>query len=131
MIHRIHLYCLVLLSLTFVGVGCSKKEKPQAVQDYNAVRAELRAQVESGTLTREEAIVRLAEARARIKSYARKKKKERLSPELEALGKDLKEQMDKGDMTAKEAKAAWFKAAGTAKSNAKTKSSEDSSEVKK
>ncbi len=111
MIHNIQVYCLVLVALVFALVGCSKKEKPQAVRDYNSVRADLRAQVEKGTLTREEAIVKLAEAQAQAKSYAGKKKKERLSPELEALGKDLKERMDKGDMTAEEAKNAWVDAA--------------------
>ncbi len=111
MIRRNHVRCLVLLSLTLVFVGCSKKKEPEEVQDYNSVRADLRAQVEQGQLTREEAIVKLAEARANAKSYARKKKKETLSPELEALGKDLKEQMAKGHMTEEEAKAAWIKAA--------------------
>jgi len=102
---------VLCLGLVLSSAGCSKKEEPQEVQDYNSVRADLRAQVEKGTLTREEAIVKLAEARAKPKSYAGNKKKERLSPELEALGKDLKEQMAKGDMTEEEAKAAWIKAA--------------------
>ncbi|MCP4452486.1 MAG: hypothetical protein GY809_13575, partial [Planctomycetes bacterium] len=84
--------CVVILCLALIlaGTGCSKKEAPQAVQDYNSIRADLRAQVEKGQLTREEAIVKLAEAQAHKKSYARKKKKERFSPKLEALGKDLK-----------------------------------------
>ena len=112
MIHRMHVTCLVLLlSLVFATVGCSKKEQPQEVRDYNSIRADLRAQVEKGQLTREEAIVKLAEAQAHKKSYARKKKKETLSPKLAALGKDLKEQVGKGDMTAEEAKAAWVDAA--------------------
>jgi hypothetical protein len=123
--------CAFILSLMFAISGCSKKEAPQAVRDYNSIRADLRAQVEQGKLTREEAIVRLAEARARTKSYAGKKKKERLSPELEALGKDLKEQMAKGDMTEEEAKAAWMKAAGRTKSTAKTKNTKDAPEEKK
>ena len=125
--------CVVILCLGLVltSAGCSRKEQPQQVQDYNSVRANLRAQVEQGTLTREEAIVKLAEARANTKSYAGKKKKERLSPELEALGKDLKAQMAKGDMTEEEAKAAWIRAAGEAKSNARTKKGSDSPEVKK
>ena len=142
MIHRMHVYCLVLLlSLVFATVGCSKKEQPQQVQDYNSIRADLRAQVEQGQLTREEAIVKLAEARAHKKSYARKKKKEALSPELEALGKDLKEQMDKGEMTAEEAKNAWVDAAlksgaiteeeAQAKRQAKKRRTQDSAEGKK
>ena len=116
------------LGLTLAGAGCSKKEMPQAVQDYNAVRADLRSQVEKGTLTREEAIVKLAEARAKTKSYALKKKKT-LSPELAAIGKDLKDRMAKGDMTAEEAKAEWIKAAGVAKAG--TKKGQGTSEVKK
>jgi len=102
---------VLCLGLALVNAGCSKKEQPQQVQDYNSVRADLRAQVEQGTLTREEAIVKLAEAQAHKKSYASKKKKETLSPELAALGKDLKEQVGKGDMTAEEAKNAWVDAA--------------------
>ena len=104
--------CSLVLSLGLVlaNAGCAKKEQPKAVRDYNSVRADLRAQVEQGQLTREEAIVKLAEAQAKAKSYARKKK-ERLSPELQALGKDLKEQVGKGDMTAEEARDAWVKAA--------------------
>lgn len=102
--------CVVILCLGVIlaSAGCAKKEAPQAVRDYNSVRADLRAQVEQGQLTREEAIVKLAEAKA--KSYARKKK-ETLSAELAALGKDLKEQVGKGDMTAEEAKNAWVDAA--------------------
>jgi hypothetical protein len=132
MIHRMHVYCLVLLlSLVFATVGCSKKEQPQQVQDYNSIRADLRAQVEQGQLTREEAIVKLAEAQAHKKSYAGKKKKKRLSPKLEALGKDLIEQVEKGDMTKEEAKAAWMKAAGKTKSGAKTRNTKESTEEKK
>ena len=135
--------CVVILclGLMLASAGCSKKTKPQAVQDYNSVRADLRAQVEKGTLTREEAIVKLAEARAHKKSYAGKKKKETLSPELEALGKDLKEQMDKGEMTAEEAKNAWVDAAlksgaiteeeAQAKRQAKKRRTQDSAEGKK
>jgi hypothetical protein len=110
--HVVRIFCgAFILSLMFAISGCSKKEAPQAVQDYNSIRADLRAQVEQGQLTREEAIVRLAEAQANTKSYARKNKKERVSPELEALGKDLKEQMAKGDMTGEEVRAAWIEAA--------------------
>ena len=90
----------------------------------------MRAQVEKGELTREEAIVKLAEARAKPKSYAGRKK-EKFSPELEALGKDLKEQIDKGNMTEEEAKAAWIKAAGITKSKVKTKRTQESPEGKK
>jgi hypothetical protein len=122
---------VLCLGLALANAGCAKKEAPQAVRDYNSIRADLRAQVEQGTLTREEAIVRLAEAQANTKSDARKKKKEGVSPELEAIGKDLKEQVAKGDMTGEEAMAAWIKAAGITKSNAKTKNTQDSPEEKK
>lgn len=121
---------LVLLSLTFTIAGCSRKEEPKEIQDINAVRAELRAQVDKGKLTREKAIVQLAEAQAKFGAIQRKKKW-KPSPELQALGKDLKEKVEEGDMTAEEAKAEWMKAAGIAKSKARKKKSNGSSEVKK
>ena len=84
-------------------------------QDLESVTADLREQVASGELTREEAVVKLAEATKEAKFGARGKAKNRkkaeLSPALEALGENLKEQVGKGDITAEEAKAAWIKAA--------------------
>ena len=124
-------YVLVLcLGLILASASCAKKEAPQAVRDYNSIRADLRAEVETGKLTREEAIVKLAEAQAKFGSKQRKKES-KVSPELEALGKDLKERMAKVDMTDEEAKAAWIKAAGITKSSARTKKGKDSAEVKK
>jgi uncharacterized lipoprotein YehR (DUF1307 family) len=118
-VHRFHQVAGILVivfgaSVAFGLVDCSKKEEPNEVQDVNAVRAELREQVERGKLTREEAIVRLAEARV---EYGSKKKDadRKLSPELEAYGNDLKERVAKSEMTAEEAIAAWEEAARKAK----------------
>lgn len=109
----------LILGLAFAMIGCGRKEKPNEVQDINAVRAELREQVDRGKLTREEAIVRLAEAQVK---YGSKKKEagSKLSPELEAYSNELKERVAKGEMTEEEAKTAWIEAAEKAKSSAKT-----------
>lgn len=112
----VSMLCLTLiLTLSLVMGACSKKKGAQEVRDLNSVRAGLREQVASGDLTREEAIVRLAEATKEAKfgsrDKKRPKKKAELSPELEAFGKDLKEKMAKGKLTEKEAKAAWEEAA--------------------
>jgi len=123
--------CVVLLlGLTLAMTACSKKDEPKEVQDINAVREELKAKVDRGKLTREEAIVQLAEAQAKYSSD-KEEKDSKLSPELEALGKELKEKVGKGDMTDEEAMAAWLKATGIDKSSAKTKDSKDSVKEKK
>ncbi len=58
--------CFVLiLGLALTIAGCSRKE-PNEVQDIESVRANLREKVESDELTKEEAIVKLAEAEARL-----------------------------------------------------------------
>ncbi len=121
---------VLLLGLVLAMAGCSRKEKPKAVRDVNAVRAELRAQVDQGKLTREEAIVQLAEAQAKLGARERKKKWEP-SPELQALGKELTAKVEEGHMTGEEAKAVWMEAAGKAKSGARAKQSNDSTETKK
>ncbi len=120
----------LFLGLALTSTGCSKKEEPNKVQDINAVRAELREKVDRGKLTKEEAIVKLAEAQVKYGSE-KKDQDSKLSPELEAYGKELKEKMEKGDMTAEEAKDAWYKAAGIDKSSTKTKGSKDSVKDKK
>ncbi len=120
----------LILGLTCAMTGCSKKKESHEVRDVNAVRAELREQVDRGKLTREEAIVKLAEAQARFGSKQRKKDW-KPSPELEALGKELTEKVEEGHMTAEEAKAEWMKAAGIAKSQARAKKSNESSGTKK
>jgi len=120
----------LILGLTCAITGCSKKKESYEVRDVNAVRAELREQVERGKLTREEAIVKLAEAQARLGSKQRKKDW-KPSPELEALGKELKDKVEEGHMTAEEAKAEWMEAAGTAKSKARPKKGSESSGAKK
>jgi hypothetical protein len=118
------LFLALILGLMLAMTACSKKEEPNKVQDINAVRAELKAQVERGKLTREEAIVRLAEAQVKYGSDKEEKDRE-LSPELEALGEELKGKVAKGEMTADEGKDAWYKAAG------KTEDSKDSEKDKK
>ena len=132
-VHRFYLISgtmvIVFGGWATLGPGSEKKE-PRAVQDYNSVRAELRSQVDQGKLTKEEAIVQLAEAQAKL--GARQRKKEwKPSPELQALGKELTAKVEEGHMTAEEAKAEWMEAAGKAKSGARAKKRGDSTEVKK
>ena len=115
--------CFVLiLGLALDIAGCSRKKESNEAQDLDSVRAVLREQVARGELTREEAIVRLAEAtkEAKLGSAGKDKAKDeaKLSPALEALGKELKEQVAKGELTAEEAKAVWVEAAEKAKANA-------------
>ena len=112
----INALCLaLLLGLALAMAGCSKKKEANKPQDLESVRASLREQVASGELTREEAVVKLAEATKEAKfgsgSKDKDKDKAKFSPALEALGEKLKEQVGKGDMTAEDAKAAWIKAA--------------------
>ena len=116
-------FCFVLtLGLAFTIAGC--KKEPDKVKDIESVRASLREQVASGELTREEAIVRLAEAKAKLGSH--KKDEKKLSPELEALSKELKEQVDKGELSAEEAKSIWIEAAEKAKAKSSAKEIKDS-----
>ena len=123
--------CFVLiLGLVFALAGCSKKKEPTKPQDLESVRAGLREQVASGELTREEAVVKLAEATKEAKLGSRAKDKPKRSPALEALGEKQKEQVAKGELTEEEAKAAWMEAAGKIKAKAETKSSEDSAKEK-
>ena len=114
------LHVALILGLAFALIGCSRKEKPNEVQDINAVRAELREQVDRGELTKEEAIVRLAEAQVKYGSKKEKVEGMKLSPELESYSNELKERVAKGEMTAEEATTAWIEAAEKAKSSAKT-----------
>ena len=123
--------CFALsLGLVLVMAGCGKKKEPNKPQDLEYIRASLREQVANGELTREEAVVRLAEATKEAKLGARRKgktgKKAELSPALEALGKELKERMAKGELTEEEAKAAWMEAAGKAKAESSAKGTKDS-----
>lgn len=116
-------FCFVLtLGLAFTIAGC--KKEPDKAKDIESVRANLREQVASGELTREEAIVRLAEAKAKLGSHNKDEKK--LSPELEALSKGLKEQVDKGELSAEEAKSIWIEAAEKVKAKSSAKEIKDS-----
>ena len=131
MYSEIKALCFALsLGLALTMAGCSKKKEPTKPQDLESIRASLREQVASGKLTREEAVVRLAEATKEAKFGSRGKdktgKKAELSPELEALGKELKAKVAEGEMTAKEAKAAWMEAAGKAKAESSGKGTKDS-----
>ena len=111
--------CFVLiLGLALDIAGCSRKKESNEAQDLDSVRAVLREQVARGELTREEAIVRLAEATKEAKLGSAGKDKAKSSPALEALGTKLKEQVAKGELTAEEAKAVWVEAAEKAKANA-------------
>jgi hypothetical protein len=104
---------LLILVLTFAIVVLNRKKEPDKAKDIESVRVELREQVDSGKLTKEEAIVRLAEAQAYLGSDKKdgKKYEKNISPELEALGKELKEQLASGEMSEDEAKATWMEAA--------------------
>jgi len=119
--------CLALsLGLALTMAGCSKKKEANKPQDLESVRATLREQVASGELTKEEAVVRLAEATKDAKFGSGGKDKSELSPALEALGKELKEQVAKGELTSEEAKAAWMEAAGKTKTESAAKATKDS-----
>jgi hypothetical protein len=105
--------------------GCGKDE-PDQPQDLESVRANLREKVESNELTKEEAIVKLAEAQARFVSGDKDKDwdykdKDWDYPALNELGEKLKEEVDKGELTEEEAKAAWIKVAKEAKDKPGTK----------
>ena len=121
---------VLILGLTLAIAGCSRKKEPEGPQDLESVRARLKEQLASGELSKEEAIVRLAQAQAELGSKQEKEDSE-LSPELEALGSELKEKMAKGEMTDKEATAARLKATGKIESSAKTKESKDPAKEKK
>jgi len=118
--------CLALIpGLALVVVGCSRRKEPHEAQDLESVRAVLRQQGASGQLTREEAVVRLAEATKEAKLGSEGKDKDKYSPALEALGKVLKERVAKGELTAEEAKAVWVEVAENAKSKSRAKGTKD------
>ncbi|MCS1409898.1 MAG: hypothetical protein M2R45_03084 [Verrucomicrobia subdivision 3 bacterium] len=105
------------LGLALITGGCTKNSDITDAADIESLRAQLRDQVASGELTKEQAIVKLAEATKDIKFGRKDKKgdKTKLPPELEALGKQLKEQMAKGELTEAEVKAKWKESAAKAK----------------
>ena len=115
----INTLCVALiLGLALAITGCSRKKEPYQAQDLESIRASLREQVASGELTREQAVVRLAEATKEAKLGSAGKDKPKYSPALEALSKELKGRVAKGELTAEDAKIAWMEAAGKAKSSA-------------
>jgi uncharacterized membrane protein len=110
----IRTFCFVLIiGLALAIAGCSRNKEPNEAKDLESIRASLREQVASGELTREEAIVRLAEAQAKFGSDDKDKAK--LPPALKALSKELKERVAKGELTEEEAKTVWIEAAEDAK----------------
>ena len=113
-------FCLALsLGLLLTMGGCSRKKESHEAQDLESVRAGLREQVARGELTREEAVVRLAEATKEAKLGSGGKRKATLPPALEAYGDELKERVAKGEMTEEEAMTAWIEATEKAKSSGK------------
>ena len=120
----------LLLGLVLTCAGCSKKKEPNEVQDINSVRAELKEQVDQGKLTKEEAIVRLAEAQVKYGSKKKKEEGSKLPPQLEALSKELKGKVEKGELTEDEAKAVWIEAAGQAEDKTKSQANKDSEKGK-
>ena len=120
----------LVLGLTLNISGCSRKKEPNKAYDIESVRAKLREQVARGELTREEAIVRLAEATKEAKlgsgSKDKAKDKAKLSPALEALSKELKERVAKGELTAEEAKTVWTEAVENTKTKFNAKGTKDS-----
>jgi hypothetical protein len=85
-------------------------------------------------MTKEEAVVKLAEATKEAKLGSRRKgknrKKAKLSPALEALSKELKEKEAKGELTAEEAKTIWIEAAEKTKAKSSAKEPENKGAIK-
>jgi hypothetical protein len=113
---------MLLIGLTLLISGCRKE--PDNPQDLESVREDLRQQVADGDLTREEAIVKLAEAKANIGFHENDKKE--VSQELETLGNELKAQIENGQITEEEAKEKWIEAAKKAKVKSEGEKGEDS-----
>ena len=119
--------CFVLiLGLALAIAGCSRKKESNEAHDLDSVRAGLREQVARGELTKEEAIVRLAEATKEAKLGLGGKDEAKHSPALEALATELKERVAKGELTAEEAKTVWTEAAENAKTRSNAKGIKDS-----
>ena len=111
--------CFVLiLGLALTIAGCSRKE-PNEVQDIKSVRANLREKVESDEVTKEEAIVRLAEAEARLVKGG--KDKAEYSPAIKASWEKLEERVAEGELTIEEAKTIWMEEAKNIKTKASAK----------
>jgi hypothetical protein len=126
-VHRFYLItgAMVIAFGAWMTLGYSSKKGPNEAQDIDSIRAELKEQVDRGKLTKEEAIVRLAQAQVRYGSKKRGQDK-KLSPELEAFGSELKGKVAKGEMTDEEAMAAWKKAAKQSKAKSDGVASKDS-----
>ena len=113
----IKILCIALiLGLMFSGCG---KDEPDQPQDLESVRASLREKVESDELTKEEAIVKLAEAEARLVSGD--KDKAEYSPAIKASWEKLEERVAEGELTIEEAKTIWMEEAKNIKTKASAK----------
>jgi len=113
----IKILCIALiLSLMYSGCG---KDEPDQPQDLESVRANLREKVESDELTKEEAIVKLAEAEARLVSGD--KDKAEYSPAIKALWEKLEERVAEGELTVEEAETIWTEEAENVKTKASAK----------
>jgi uncharacterized membrane protein len=123
---RTALRFMLILGLAFAITGCSRKREPGEVQDLESVRASLREQVARGELSKEEAIVRLAQATKEAKLGSGGKDDAKLSPALKALSEELKERVAKGELTEEEAKAAWMEATENVKVESRAKAPQDS-----
>jgi len=118
--------CLtLLLGVTLATTGCSRRNEPHEAQDLESVRARLREQVARGELTREEAVVRLAEATKEAELGSGGKDNAALSPALETLSKELKDRVAKGELTAEEAKGVWMEAVESTKAESDIKRAKD------
>ena len=93
--------------------AAGKRNRPRSAISIPS-GSELKEQVDRGKLTKEEAIVRLAEAQVRYGSEKKEGGGE-LPSELKAYGEELKERVAKGELTEEEAKTAWEEAAKKAK----------------
>ncbi len=121
--------CAVLIAgLALTIGGCSRKKEANEALDLESVRASLKEQVARGELTREEAVVRLAEATKAATLGSGGKDKAEYSAALEALSTELKERVAKGELTEEEAKADWTEALEKAKTKTNPTGATDSVE---
>jgi len=111
-------FCFVMILSLVINISACSRKEPKEPQDIESVRAGLRQQVARGELTKEEAIVRLAEATAKLGSD---ENEDIDSPALKELSKKLKEQVEKGELSEEEATTIWIEAAEKAKSKSSDK----------
>lgn len=110
-----------LLGLALLATRGNGSKRVSKATDLETLRAELRAQVKKGDLTKLEAQVRLAEGFAAAKKKERSNSQGKGDPGLQALGVELRAQVAAGGLTPQEAKAKWTEAAKKARATADTK----------